>query len=93
MIFTVFTHSFAVSGFQFKCCGVTGYNDYNVDIWNTNPDLWKARNRNVGLLAPLSCCVQNDDDNVYPPTIDNFSPSCIFNGTVASDYYQPVGIC
>jgi len=59
-----------------------------VDIWNTNPGLWQGRTPNV--LAPLTCCVQNDDGNVYPPTINDLSPSCLYNGTVPSDYYQPV---
>ena len=79
----------AVSVVQLQCCGITGYNDYNVDIWNTNPGIWRGRNPNV--LAPLTCCVQNDDSNVYPPTINDLSPSCLYNGTVPSDYYQPVG--
>jgi len=76
-----------VFGFQLQCCGITGYNDYNVDIWNTNPAIWHGRNPAV--LAPLTCCVQHDN-NAFPPTVDNLSPSCLYNGTVASDYYQPV---
>jgi len=77
-----------VSGYQLQCCGITGYNDYHVDVWNTNPGGWQARNPDV--LAPLTCCVQSDDSVVYPPTVDSLSQSCLYDGTVASDYYQPV---
>ena len=87
--YTFYSQRVAVFAVQLQCCGITGYNDYNVDIWNTNPGIWQGRNPNV--LAPLTCCVQNDDSNVYPPTINDLSQSCLYNGTVPSDYYQPVG--
>ena len=86
--FLLYLHSFAVFGFQLQCCGITGYNDYNVDIWNTKTDIWQGRNPDV--LAPLTCCVQNDESNVYPPTVNDLSSTCLYNGTVPSDYYQPV---
>jgi len=81
---------YMVFGFQLQCCGVNDYKDYNRYITNTSRRFWHGRNPDA--LATLSCCLQNNDDNVYPPTIDNFSPSCIYNGTVATDYYQEVGL-
>jgi len=81
-----FSSEFAV---QLQCCGISGYTDYNMDMWNTNPVTWHGRSADV--LAPLTCCVQYDADTVYPPTSNSLSPSCIYNGTLPSDYYQPVG--
>jgi len=53
--------------------------------------MWQGRNPDV--LAPLSCCVQNDNGHAYPPTVNDFSSSCLYNGTSPFDYYQPVGTC
>lgn len=72
---------------ELQCCGITGYTDYNVNIWNTNAGTWQGRSPDV--LAPLTCCVQSDGTTVYPPTSNSLSASCLYNGTVPSDYYQP----